>query len=286
MYISKLYFTFERMSKKPTKVKLRYEYKYFVPMSKLEMLRQLIGPFTRLDPYAAQQPAKEYTVRSIYFETPDFECYQTKIEGLKHRNKVRLRGYNTYDGTNVVFMEIKRKYEAPILKNRAMVHFNEFKKIAKGEAALEDYLKNGGDKIPHALDNGKRFFYNLYARKMKPVICVVYEREPYLNLQPEKENDLRITLDKNLRSRAYPTIDDLFDQSQMVSALSGYFILEVKFNKAYPVWMKPIIGVMGLHRESASKYCICIDSHNKINTNARYDTLSYGRMFPGRGKSF
>lgn len=263
---------------------LRYEYKYFVPMTKLETLRELIAPFTQLDSFAASRPQKEYTVRSIYFDTPDWECYWTKIAGNKHRNKVRLRGYNLYDGKNVVFMEIKRKYEAPILKNRAMVKYDDFKKIAKGEP-LENYLDNDG-KMKNALDNGKRFFYNVYARKMKPVVCVIYEREPWLSKFPDTENNLRITFDKNLRSTPYPTIDDLFSEKHLKHTLGGHFILEVKFNKFYPSWIKPIIGVLGLHKESASKYCLCIDSHNMLNTRSRFETLSKGRMFNGESDHF
>ncbi|MEM8909775.1 MAG: VTC domain-containing protein, partial [Bacteroidota bacterium] len=72
---------------------LRYEYKYYVPNEQLDVLRNMIHPFVQLDQFAASRKRKEYTVRSIYFETPDFECYRTKVAGLKHRNKVRLRGY-------------------------------------------------------------------------------------------------------------------------------------------------------------------------------------------------
>ncbi len=257
---------------------LRYEYKYFVPMTKIDMLRDMIRPFTVLDKFAESQPEKHYTVRSIYFDTPDFECYWTKIAGNKHRNKVRLRGYNLEDGKNIVFMEIKRKYEAPIMKNRAPLLFEDFKKVAKGEKKLEDFLTNDG-KVPNALDNGKRFFYNIYARKMKPVVTVVYEREPFLSKYPSPENNLRITFDKNLRGCPYPTIDDLFKEKHVQYCLRGHFILEVKFNEFYPSWMKMIIGTLGLHKESASKYCICIDAQNMIKTSNRFDTLSHGRLF-------
>jgi SPX domain protein involved in polyphosphate accumulation len=80
-------------------------------------------PFLRRDSFAARQDKGMYTVRSIYFDTPGFEMYHTKIEGIAHRMKVRLRGYNVGDDQSTVFMEIKRKYEGPILKNRASTTF-------------------------------------------------------------------------------------------------------------------------------------------------------------------
>ena len=262
---------------KPTP--LRYEYKYFVPMSKLDLLRDMINPFTKLDKYASSRPSKEYTVRSIYFDTPDFECYTTKIAGLKHRNKVRLRGYNEEDGSNIVFMEIKRKYEGPIMKNRAPIRFEDFKKLVRSEGQSVDDLVDNTKKFAEARDNARRFLYNIYARKMRPVVVVIYEREPFLSNYYDPENNLRITLDKNLRCCPYPAIGELFEEKRLQHALRGYFILEVKFNKYYPSWMKTIIGTLGLHRESASKYCISIDAHNSINVYGRYDTFTYGRMF-------
>ena len=259
---------------------LRFEYKYYVPNRKLDLLRSMIKPFAVLDKFADSKPKKEYTVRSIYFDTPDFECYATKVDGLKHRNKVRLRGYDLESPENTVFCEIKRKYEGPILKTRAPVSFLDVKKIFKGEST-ERYVENT-KKFPSAKDDAKRFMYNVYARKMRPVVCVIYEREPWLSKLEDFENNLRITFDKNLRGTAYPSVDDLYDEEGVQLALQGYFILEVKFNEYCPSWVKPIIGTLGLHKEPASKYCLCIDAHNQINPSSRFDTYSYGRLFNPR----
>ena len=255
---------------------LRYEYKYFVPNSKLDLLRSLIKPFTVLDKFAASRPEQEYTVRSIYFDTPDFECYHTKIDGQKHRNKVRLRGYNKEKSSNTVFLEIKRKYEAPILKNRAPMRYAYAKSLFNG-INPELFIKNS-PKFEEARQNASRFMYNIHARKMKPVVCVIYEREPYLTAQEDPDNNLRITFDKNLRGTPYPTVDDLYREERARTAIQGIFILEVKFNKFYPVWMKPIVAMLGLVKESASKYCLCIDAHPSINVHRPFQTFSYGRI--------
>ncbi len=255
---------------------LRFEYKYFVPNSKLDLLRSLIAPFTTLDKFAASRPEQEYTVRSIYFDTPDFECYHTKIDGQKHRNKVRLRGYNKEKSTNTVFLEIKRKYEAPILKNRAPMKYGFAKSLFHG-VNPELFIQNT-DKFQDARDNASKFMYNVYARKMRPVVCVIYEREPYLSKTNDEGNNLRITFDKNLRGTPYPTVDELYREDRARTAIQGIFILEVKFNEYYPSWMKPIIAMLGLVKESASKYCLCIDAHPSIDVNRPLQTFSYGRI--------
>lgn len=254
---------------------LRYEYKYYVPEKKIEILRSMIEPFMQLDPFAASQPERQYTVRSIYFDTPDFECYSTKIDGLKHRNKVRLRGYNSEDPDNKVFLEIKRKYEGPIMKNRAFLKYKNVKDIFTGSSP-DHYIKEAKLKEDEKEDI-KRFFYNLYSRKMRPVVGVIYEREPYLSKVNNPLNKLRITFDKNLRGIPYPTIDNLYSEENVRYARSGYFILEVKFNSHYPSWMTPIISTLRLTKESASKYCICMDLHNIVSKN-NLKTFQRGRF--------
>jgi len=81
-----------------------------------------------------------------------------------------------------------------------------------------------------------------------------------------------------LRATPYPTVDELYREERSRSAIQGIFILEVKFNRYYPEWMKPIIGMLGLVKESASKYCLCIDAHPSIDVHRPFQTFSYGRM--------
>ena len=258
---------------------LRYEFKYFVPNDKYRQLYDLIERFALLDPFAASKKRKEYTVRSIYFDTPDYECYHTKIEGYKHRNKVRLRGYNYGKKSSKVFLEIKRKYEGPILKNRAPFEFKAIRDLFEGND-IEDYiLADSVIKKQKAHDNVMRFMYHVHSRKMRPVVLVIYERVPFLSQIPDDENNLRITFDKNLRSKAFPTLDELYTDEKVKNCLDGYFILEVKFNQYYPSWMKSIIANFGLRKEPASKYCISIDNHNQIDIYSRFNTFSYGRFF-------
>ena len=97
---------------------MKYEFKYIVPVSKLDQLREAISPYMELDPYAAKMEAGQYTVRSVYFDTSNFDYYFEKIDGYKVRKKIRIRGYNEQVGGDTVFMEIKRKFKEPIEKDR------------------------------------------------------------------------------------------------------------------------------------------------------------------------
>ncbi len=251
---------------------MRFEYKYLVPYGKLAELRAAILPFVEVDGFA-KKCGGQYTVKSIYFDTPGFEMYQTKIDGRANRLKVRLRGYNQGGTDAPVFFEIKRKFEAPIRKNRAPARFSEAIRMFQGEP-IEHFIER-----EKWADDASRFFYQIHSRQMKPIVNVIYEREPYLSLATDAVNDARITFDKNLRSVAWPTVENLFDETQAISALSEVFILEIKFNQYCPVWLRDIVDDLKLYREAASKYTTCIDCQPGIDPEKRYQPLVKGRIF-------
>lgn len=236
---------------------LRYEYKYIVPIYKLDKLRSFILPFMKLDTFAESQGG-QYTVRSIYYDTPGLQCYYDKMAGVKRRNKVRLRGYNDDGSGGTVFFEIKKKVDGPLFKNRASLEYRHAKKVLEGEA-LEQHLQ-ANQRIPMARDNARRFMYHIYARQMHPAVTVIYEREPYQSILHDSNNNLRITFDKNLRAVAYPSPDSLYDEDGAKPVDYQHFIMEVKFNHYFPSWLKPAIGSLGLIHGPASKYAMCIQA--------------------------
>lgn len=245
---------------------LRYEYKYFVPYAKLGRVRMLLAPFMELDSYA-RETGGEYTVRSIYFDTPDLECYFHKVSGLKRRNKVRLRGYNGGGAQSRVFFEIKKKMDDPLLKHRSALTYEEAQQVLQGRPL--DELDFTTDKPANAYEEAQRFLYHLHARRMHPVVTIIYEREPYQTRFPDEANDLRITLDKNLRTVAWPSLDALFVETHSRPVHPTHFILEVKFNRYMPSWVKDVISSLGLTRGSVSKYALCLESHPDISAGRR-----------------
>ena len=255
---------------------LRSEFKYFIPNQYLEEVRSFISPYMELDKFARRRKNGQYTVRSIYFDTQDFYCHWSKIEGLKHRYKIRVRGYNQPKPENILFLEIKKKFEQPILKFRSPFRWKNMEALFRG-APLEDMIISH-QKFPDALDNARRFFFHVYSKNMRPVNCVIYEREAYESRFPDPQNNLRVTLDKNLRTTAYPSMLDLYQEEDLAYVLKDHFIMEVKFNRSRPAWVKPLINMLNLIREPASKYCMGIDAHPRINPRAGLDVFSYGKI--------
>ncbi|MFN0121221.1 MAG: VTC domain-containing protein [Blastocatellia bacterium] len=240
---------------------LRYEYKYIVGYERLARLRALLAPHMAVDAFA-QLSGGEYTVRNIYFDTPAMDCYFQKINGVKRRDKLRLRGYNDGGPDAPVFFEVKEKVDEPLRKHRASLRYDAAQAVLAGKS-LDDVAITPG-RNGDAREQARMFMYKMHTRRMRPVVRVVYDREPFEEIFPDPDNDLRVTFDKNLRSAPLPQPDALFAESVMEPVMSGNFILEIKFNQRMPAWIATLVKSLGLTRESASKYAMCIEAHPEI----------------------
>ncbi len=234
----------------------RFEYKYLVPCERLDELRECVRPFVELDKYA-ERSGGQYTVRSIYFDTPRLSNYLQKIEGLKMRKKLRIRGYNKAAPDSLVFLEIKRRYGVPIAKNRAPLYYRNLPALlATGD--YQTYIrKNFG--MPNAYEDAQRFLYNMHRHAMRPVVTVVYDREAFVG---KFDHTVRVTFDKNLRSEIFPEIDNLYSDAKLRYTHKAHFILEIKFfGSTMPAWGRSIVAQFGLWQKALSKYTMSIDTH-------------------------
>lgn len=228
---------------------LRYERKYLVPIHLLDQLRDEIAPFVKPDSYADQtQGFPEYTVRSIYLDRIQKDAVQDKIEGLRDRKKLRIRGYNTKTLDCAVFLEIKNKISDQIFKNRALVPFKHLNNVLEfGDFDFWD--KKSRSKY---IDDASRFLFNYKRFNMSPVNLIVYNREPY---QGKLDSGFRITFDKHIRSTLNPQFCDLYDDLGYEYPWKNHFILEIKyFHAPMPSWAKSIVHRYELKAEALSKY--------------------------------
>lgn len=245
---------------------LRYERKYLVPVELMSAVRQRLWPFIIPDAYARKNSSGiyEYTVRSIYLDTYDLECYQQKSEGLQFRRKLRIRGYNTLNADSKVILEIKRKIGNRIKKHRSTLLFSNLNNLLKSPD-LEQYIIQG--KREESIDDARRFFFHLKKRQFAPTNLVVYEREAY---QGKMDKSVRITFDKNIRSRIFPKMDSLYDDVNLKPLFNDHFVLEIKyFTDQMPVWARSLVQEFKLRNDAISKYTIGYDI-SKYNRKLTY----------------
>ncbi len=236
----------------------------------MDNLRANLLGYLDYDDYAARRPSKEYTVRSIYLDSPDFKCYYEKLDGIHTRKKLRIRGYNRREDTPRVFFEIKRKNDNFVSKDRARVPIRDIRNALQNSNSVM-YLDDEERKY---LNN---FYFYYHLRRLEPKVLVVYDREPF---QCKFGSNLRITIDKNLRSKVVYDYDMLFDEEDLVSSFRNEFILEIKFYQVLPEWIDKVIGRYDLTRIAVSKYTSSIDAQrrssislNKSNRNDLYNGI-------------
>lgn len=232
----------------------RLEYKYLVPLADLDAVRQALAPFVEVDGHAHQ--AGNYTVRSIYFDTPGLDCYYQKEAGIQYRKKIRLRGYNRQEADSLVFLEIKKKSDMAITKSRSPFLYRHVRDLfASGD--VESYALETPE-FPRAVEEARRFFFHVYRYALYPLALVVYEREAFYF---KFDSSLRLTFDKYLRSRLYPAVEELFDEGDLRPSFPGYFILEIKFAERFPSFLPNLRERFHLERTALSKYTICLETH-------------------------
>jgi hypothetical protein len=249
----------------------RLEYKYLVPFASMDRLRADLLTYLAPDEYAAVRPGFEYTVRSIYLDSYDYKCYFEKLDGIHTRKKFRIRGYNTFEDHSRIFFEIKRKHDNFISKNRAGTSF----------AALQTVLTDS-QIHSHFSDEEKTYFdyfyYYYQLRQLEPKVLVVYDREAF---ECKFGSKLRITFDKNLRTKVVSDLYQLFEDDGLKAVYRREFVFEIKFFQVLPQWINTVLAKYDLTRIAVSKYTSSIDvqSSSSIKMNKFNRALEYRRSF-------
>lgn len=217
----------------------RQELKYFVNPVDIIFLRHSLRELMNLDENAVDN---QYTISSLYFDTPYDDDLFEKISGIYKRKKYRVRIYNNQD--TVIKMETKHKVDNSV-----------YKESAKLSRELAEQMANS--EYDGLLRSPNPYLQNLYGKLRVggygPKAIVEYDREAYTL----PFNNIRITFDLNLRT--YNSVTDLFNPDAI--AIPAFFknlqILEVKFNGSLPPVIKRILSKIHAERQSISKYSIC-----------------------------
>ncbi len=238
---------------------LRNEIKYLVPNYYLDKLRSRLSVFVQPDVFVCSKPEgfSQYTVRSIYFDNRALDAYHEKHSGVFLRKKFRVRGYNCQQPQVNVVLEIKRKIGNRVKKNRAIVKYENLNDLFS-TGNIDMYVANNG-KDQNAKIEAGRFLFYYGLKQLIPACLIAYEREAYHGLF---DPGVRITFDKNLRSRMFPPTTGLFAEERLKKFFPGHFILEIKyFSETMPSWARSLVQEFGLRHEALSKYTLGIDTH-------------------------
>lgn len=230
----------------------RAELKYYFPNDITSDIREFIQKFAKLDSYAEEAHNGSYTVRSIYLDTDDFNFYYEKKDGVKIRKKLRLRSYNHFSHDCISFLEIKRRYNNRIVKERVSMPLDLAEFIHK-ECKTPDTMQDISITNKSVIE---KYIYNISRLNLRSTVLVSYEREAYFSNIDTHE---RVTIDKNVRSYIFPELCDLFREDDLKNVTNGNSILELKFDGYMPKWMGRLVHEFRLRPESISKYCLGLE---------------------------
>jgi SPX domain protein involved in polyphosphate accumulation len=232
----------------------RYELKYFLPQNRIEELLQWAQPYILPDKHAITLDSglPYYNIQSVYFDSPDLALYFEKLDGLRDRRKFRIRAYCRPGDDTVVFIEIKYRYNTQVMKDRAPVMLETVEHLLKGRIQLA-----GIDAPAVIKKRAERFLYYYRLRNLRPMVTVKYDRNPYIG---REDSQIRLTVDTNLVAIDHRASSKLFEPYLEEPVFLPGAILELKFDRLMPDWMRQLIQRFDIRQQSISKYAYCIDA--------------------------
>lgn len=234
----------------------KLEYKYLLPAAAAGALRDVLTRHMQPDTYASLSPESQYTVRSIYLDSPRMSAWREKVEGVRYRRKYRIRAYNDAGSASTAFLEIKEKQGSYLTKYRCGLRVDDVEALVRDRDITRYVREQRGDGVDPG--NASVFFRDYDRKALRPVVLIVYDREAYT---VNGFGDLRVTIDKHLRSAPVREHDAFLHDGALTPVMRQNHILEVKFTRGVPSWLRAELQRHHLRRLALSKYTLSLDAH-------------------------
>ena len=191
-----------------------------------------------------------YYNHSVYFDSFGHLAYSAKREGQSLRTKPRLRSYRAApDGEpDSFFLEFKNRDGDVVWKDRAPVGADVAQDLLDGR-----FFRGGLGKFSDNAVLG-RFEYLSRRYGLRPCVTVVYRRQAFRCPWYPR---LRITYDSSIRTAFAAPGKTAPARCYVVPP--NQHIVEIKYDRAFPSWLRPVIQEMALERVSISKYASALE---------------------------
>ncbi len=204
----------------------RYELKYILSRKQYNNIIQEIQQRLIPDKYG------KTTIQSLYFDRDDNLLIRRSIEKLAYKEKLRLRSYGLVSKNDPVFFELKKKSEGVVFKRRIKVTTEDVSNNNFGDSQIANEIK----------------YFMSYYGNLHPKMLILYDRSAYLG-----EDELRVTFDENIRYRTTRlSLSDGLDG--ILLSKNDLILMEIKMNKAMPIWFSKLLSQEKIYKTSFSKY--------------------------------
>lgn len=213
----------------------RYENKYLIDDATYQKIKAELNSHMSYDKYNMDD--KIYTIHSVYLDTIDNNYIRTSLSKPKYKEKVRIRSYSILQESDYVYLEIKKKFDGIGNKRRTKLKLDEAINFLQ-TGILPEYKEYMNKQVLYELQ------YILSKNKLEPKTAVSYDRIAYFN---NDGHDLRITFDTNIISKR------IGKQEQPLLG-KNMWLMEIKAQKSYPVWVVKMLSKYNIKKTSFSKY--------------------------------
>ncbi len=211
----------------------RYEKKYILNEEQYQAFMEYTKEYLIPDKYGL------HTICNIYYDTEDYLLIRRSIEKPVYKEKFRIRSYGIPDREHTVFLELKKKYKDVVYKRRLAMP------LWQAEDFLERNIRpeRGGQVLKEI-----EYFLDFY----KPIkkMYIAYDRRAYY---VEGDESLRITIDRNIRSREDNLSMENGDEGRRLLP-DGQYLMEIKTVNALPLWLVDVLSMLKIYKTSFSKY--------------------------------
>lgn len=246
----------------------RFEKKYVLNGVAYRKMRVALADRMTVDSYG------KVCVSSLYLDTPDSLLIRRSLEKPLYKEKMRLRSYGLVtNGRHPVFLELKKKFEGVVYKRRIPMALDEGMDYlthgvypasllsADGLPGVRTYQVETVGRVTDREGEVSRAEVNLqmlkeldwalaFYKDLQPSMLISCNR---VGLFGDDDPNLRVTFDSDLLWR----IDDLrLDGPVRGTAFfdDEVHLMEIKFLRAFPLWLVHILDRFEIRSSSFSKY--------------------------------
>lgn len=225
----------------------RYEFKYLISLALRDrLIREMQG---RIEPDEYDHETG-YPLVSLYYDSPQLDCFWAKVDGLKYRRKVRVRIYPERDieKTRTAMLEIKQRTIATVQKRRIALPIEQAESLCDGRIGALDLgpLDALDEQVASEIE------YLSSALHLRPTAVTAYTRRAFVG--SPYEPGLRITFDTQLAGRVH-ALHVTSPAPNRSIAPPDWCVLEVKTNSTIPDWVSSMLARHNCQLRRISKYC-------------------------------
>lgn len=224
----------------PEDVTFRKEFKHEINKGDCLLIRSRMSHLAKTDKHAGADG--RYRIRSLYFDNLYDKALREKMDGLRSKEKFRIRLYD--NDLSFIKLEKKTKIGSVGYKVSARLTEEQCRRLLRGDT---DWMPATGDAL--VLELYAKMKYQL----LKPKTVVDYDREPFVY----GPGNVRVTLDSDIRTglRAVDFLNP--DLPMMATNIQPKIILEVKYDEYLPSVIKNAVRLPGRRTSGFSKYAAC-----------------------------